>query len=685
MKHTSRRIPPLPSRQQFTRQLSQRLTRLLALALHARKQGALLGLGPTALATAALATTLALPAAAQDKNAGDLMSLDLDALANLQVTSVSKKAQKITDAAAAIAVITNDDLRRSGVTSLPDALRLVPGLHVAQIDSSNWAITSRGLNNQFANKLLVMIDGRSVYTPLFSGVYWDVQNVLLDDVDRIEVIRGPGATVWGANAVNGVINVVTKSAKDTLGGLVYGGGGTENEIMAGARYGFKVSENTYARIYGKYDQHDDSVLTTGQRNQDAWLIGQGGFRIDRHTDDGVHCTWQGDGYQDGLGDIGGFNTVGRYERRLSDTSSLSTQLYFDNTQRRDNLSDNTRNTVDWTAQHNLALGERNDLIWGVGYRYTTSHTEAEPGSLITGVDANYSTQLASAFLQDEIKLIPDKLSLTLGSKLEHNDLTGFEVQPGARLAYKLSDNQTVWASVARAVRTPSEVEGHRLLNLPIGFVPPNNIPTLFGNEDLKSEVLWAYEIGYRIQPHKNLSVDIAAFYNVYDEFYDILAGTPPLIPAGFVNILPRQFYNALEGETFGGEISATATPSEGLRLTASYTLLQVQMHPTMAGANDASYELIDPQQQALLRVSYDITKDWSVDAQIRYVDEISSSGIDGYTEGGVRLAWRPAQSVELAVVGQNLFNGSHREYNSGLGGATAEVQRSVHGRLTWRF
>ena len=453
-----------------------------------------------------------------------IVNLSLEDLVNVKVTSVSKKEESLNDAAAAIFVLSNDDIRRSGATTVADALRLVPGVQVAAIDSSDFAISARGFNSQFANKLLVMIDGRTVYSPLFSGVYWDAQQVFLDDVDRIEVIRGPGATVWGANAVNGVISIISKSARDTQGGLIYGGGGDVHLALGGARYGGKIGEDTFYRIYGSYQLNDDFQQTNGATANDGWDLWKGGFRVDHYTSNSGQLTWQGDAYAGNLadhtGDLNGFNTLGRWTQRLSDRSSYEVQAYFDHTYRNDALAEVSLDTADLSWQHTFGLGERNDVIWGLGYRFIDSQLHKANTPAITILDHEIPLNLFSAFIQDEFKIIPDRLTFTLGTKIEHNDFTGFEVQPSARLLFKPTGNQTVWAAVSRAVRTPSESEGKDAITFALGppVVGPGGglyVPTLFGNTALKSEVLLAYELGYRIQPTNRISVDLTAFYTDY--------------------------------------------------------------------------------------------------------------------------------------------------------------------------
>lgn len=614
--------------------------------------------------------------------------LSLEDLLNLKVTSVSKKEEKLDEAAAAVFVLSNDDLRRSGATTVPDALRLVPGLQVAAIDSGNWAVSARGFNSQFANKLLVMIDGRSVYSPLFSGVYWDAQQVFLDDMDRIEVIRGPGATVWGANAVNGVINILSKSARDTQGDLLYGGGGDEHLALGGARYGGKIDEDTYYRIYGSYQLNDNFQQANGQSANDSWDLQKAGYRVDHYTHNDGQLTWLGNGYAgnlaDGSGDLNGFNTLGRWTQRISDRSSYEVQAYFDHTYRNDALAQVALDTADLSWQHTFGLGERNDVIWGLGYRLTDSQLHKANSPAITIIDHNIPLNLFSAFIQDEFKIIPDKLTFTLGTKVEHNDYTGFEVQPSTRLMFKPAENQTVWAAVSRAVRTPSESESSvETFALGAPVVGPGGglyVPTFVGNTQLKSEVLLAYELGYRIQPTHRVSVDVATFYNDYSR----LAGQVPgaFIPGAPVGTLQIKPENSLRGQSYGGEAVVMFAATDFWRLTASYSLLMMHVQGETA-ANATADELNAPTHQVVLRSSLDLTRHASLDTQLRYVDNVQD--VVAYVTADVRLSYRPTPNLELSIVGQNLLDNSHPEQASLVGAPTAEVPRGFYGKITCRF
>src|SRR5256884_4149020 len=412
----------------------------------------------------------------------DVTAISLEDLMNLNVTSVSKRTQKVADAAAAIFVITQEDIRRSGATNIPEALRLVPGVQVARIDENKWAISSRGSNGRFANKLLVLIDGRSVYTPLFSGVYWNVQDVMLEDVDRIEVIRGPGATLWGANAVDGVINVITKKAKATQSAVVTAGAGTEERAVGGVRYGSKLGDNTYYRAYTKYFDWGPSAYPSGITAHDGWDALRGGFLADWTPAGANSLTLQGDIYRSRFdetltvaslsapysntfpndGKYSGGNILGRWNH-TSERSSMSLQMYYDNTTITDpSLFGDHQNILDIDFQHGFHVGDSQQFVWGLGYR--SIRDKNDPSFTVSLQPNQVTLNQFSTFLQDEISLVDNRLLITLGSKFEHNKFTGIEIEPNARLLWNLTPNQSIWTAVSRAVRTPALTEEGLRLN-----------------------------------------------------------------------------------------------------------------------------------------------------------------------------------------------------------------------------
>jgi iron complex outermembrane receptor protein len=637
-----------------------------------------------------------------------LKKLSVEELVDIDVTSVSKYPEKFSEAAAAVAVLTSEDIERSGVTNIPDALRLVPGLDVAQVDSHTWAISSRGFNDIFANKLLVLIDGRTVYTPLFSGVFWEVQDTLLADIDRIEVVRGPGATLWGANAVNGVINIITKSARDTQGFFVSTGGGTEERDFVNLRYGVKVDQDTFARVYIKYFDRDSSVLPDGTEPHDAWDMLQAGFRLDSEPSHENAFTLQGDiytGNQDEVYSVPttlppfattisstdrveGGNLLGRWTHTFAADSQLTLQAYYDRTERESPIFGEKRNTGDVDLQDRFTWGDWQKIVWGVGFRVTEA--DIKNSLNVSLFPSERTLTLYSAFVQDEISIVPERLRLTLGSKFEHNDFTGFEIQPSARALWTPGYGQTIWGSISRAVRTPSEAESDIRLN-PAPPVPiPPGFLTIHGNPDMDSEKLVAYELGYRVQPLEQLKLDLTGFYNVYDD----LRTLEPLLPGP---VSPSIVENKLFGETYGVELSATAQVTRQWRVQGSYTYFDAQLHREH-GSRDTSTELIDerssPHNQFFIRSLLNLPWNIQFDSTLRYVDVLpaanvpvqSTPKVPSYVTLDLRLAWFPRKDVEVAVVGRNLLDDRHPEFApTFIGTQKTEVERSVYAMVVWRY
>ncbi len=640
----------------------------------------------------------------------DLTQLSLDELANLPVTSVSKKPERLSHAAAAITVITQNELQQSGATTIAEALRMAPGLQVARVDSHTWAISSRGFNDPFANKLLVLMDGRSVYTPLFSGVYWDVQDTMIEDIDRIEVIRGPGATVWGANAVNGVINIITKSAKDTQGGLVVGGGGSEELGFGSLRYGGRLGKSAFYRVYAKYFSRDSSVVPDGDTANDRWQMGRTGFRMDWEANPAGALTIQGDLYggqsdqtynfpsltsptgrqlQSEQVDVSGGNLLGRWQQSFSASSVSTLQLYYDRTRREaEGFFVEDRNSYDADWQHRLEVGERQDWVVGAGYRLST---DSIGGSFLTSFDPEErASQLFSLFAQDSIELVTDRLQLTLGSKFEHNDYTGFEIQPGARLSWTPTEHQSVWASVARAVRTPSRAENDIRLNDRVLPGAPATVYSIFGNSEFTSEKLIAFETGYRVRPHSRVTVDVAAFYNLYDDLRTtefVGAAPDPSLP-GTPIVARLNLDNKAKGETYGAELTANWQATDWWRLRGTYSFIDVQIHPK-DGSNSTDSEDGEgrtPHHQFSLLSSVELPWNVRVDTNLRYVDRLPEDKIDRYLAVDLRLAWQVTKNVELSIVGQNLFDDRHQEfYPVIIPTQSTEVQRSIYGKISIRF
>lgn len=666
-------------------------------------------------AVASVLTATALSSTAADTSTNNsvasLADLSVEQLMNESVTSVARRETKLNESAAAISVITQEDIRRLNITTIPDALRLVPGVDVAQINSHEWAISVRGFENQFANKLLVLVDGRSVYGTGFGGVLWSTQLVPMEEIDRIEVIRGPGAALWGANAVNGVVNIITKSARDTQGGMITVEGGTFDQPYTVVSYGGTLATNLYYRAYAKVMNSDGLVTSTGQDAPDRELDVRGGGRLDWEPSDKDKLTLQGDLYRQRLVENqdeysfslpptyhqnynavvynSGGNVLGRWTHDFSDTQSLSLQTYYDHLGNEQAGTIEKQNTYDFDAQHRFALGSRNEITWGLGYREVED--EFNSSFFVDWNPRAAHNHLYSSFVQDEISLVPDRLKLTLGSKLEHNDYTGFEVEPSARLAWTPTENQTVWAAVSRAVRTPSWSDLHTLVNLE--GIPPNPpfspFPVLItstGNPSLDSEKLISYELGYRVELAKHVSFDLTGFY---DQYSDLMAGGP-FVVTSYPPFTPYVQMNSTEGnldhgDTYGAEVSARWDVTSNWHLTANYSWLYMQLNSA------STYLHSGPEHQAQLRSSVDLPCHLELNGDISFVDQLNAPTISGlmtipsYVRLDIGLIWHPSSNWEVGVWGQNLAGDRHAEFTSYKTSLVTEIPRGVSGRITWHF
>ncbi|MEI6948075.1 TonB-dependent receptor plug domain-containing protein [Paraflavisolibacter sp. H34] len=625
-----------------------------------------------------LVLLLPLGAAAQEEKLSPeaLKKLSVEELMDVEVTLVSRSPQKLTEAASAIQVITGDDIRRSGATSLPEALRLVSNLQAAQLQSNAWIISSRGFNTIFANKLLVMIDGRTVYTPLFGGVVWELQNVLLEDVDRIEVVSGPGGSLWGANAVNGVINIVTRSSKETQG--LYGSlaAGTFVKDMAALRYGGTINDQISYRVYGQHFDREATRLPSGAKNHDAWGLSQGGFRLDWNASASDQLSVQGDYFggaregSAGKSAINGQNVLGRWNHTVSNRSDLSLQLYFDRYDREDkaSASDTRLHTFDLDFQHRFPLGKRQSILWGAGARLAQDSSWFAT-NLMGILPTRKRLDLYSGFLQDEVSL-GKRLKLTVGTKLLHNVYTGFELQPGARFALTVRKDNLLWGAVSRAVRTPSRYDVDYYL--PAYPVPPTS-PSVAGGPNFVSEKMVAYELGYRIRPNAVSNFSAAVFYNRYRDVYSVeaLPGT-----------LTYQIQNGSEGASWGLELSGTYKLTNSWRLRGGYTYFDKDLHARPGHVFDPAYLGNDVKHQGLLHSILDLPFHLQLDLTGRYLDRLSktlaTAEVPPYVTYDARLAYT-FKKGELSVVGQNLHKDKHAEFG------TLQIPRSVYLKITGRF
>jgi iron complex outermembrane receptor protein len=602
----------------------------------------------------------------------ELKKLSLEELFEMEVTSVSKKPEKLSETAAAIHVVTDEDIRRSGAVSIPEALRDIPGVEVARVDSRQYAITARGFNSTTANKLLVLMDGRSVYTPLYSGVFWDVQDTLMEDIAQIEVIRGPGATVWGANAVNGVINVLTKSAEQTQGLLVTGGGGNEERGFAGVRYGGRLGPNAYFRVYGKYFDRDGADRPGGRDANDRFRMGQFGFRVDWKSGADDLLTLQSDVYDGSVAqptpghiDLSGGNILGRWTKRFSASSDLQIQAYYDRTNRDIPQTFGEKlDTLDLDIRHRFNLARGHDVVWGFGYRYTNDHVDNSPA--LAFLPPHLTQNLVTAFIQDEVTVVENRLHLALGSKFEHNDYTGFEYEPSGRLAWTPSREQTVWGAISRAVRTPSRIDREL-------FVPGQPPYLLAGGPNVESGTVYAFEAGYKVQPTATLTASAATFYNVYKDLISLESG-PPLT-----------FANGLKGKSYGVELEASYQPITRWRLNAGYTLFHLSLSrgPGSTDTTQVRQEGDSPRHAAFLESRLDLPRGIELDTRIRYVDALPNQSVPRYVAFDARLGWHASKNLEISVVGSNLADPEHPEF--GTPAARREIRRSVYGKVTCRF
>ena len=644
----------------------------------------------------------------EDGANAEVFDLPLERLLDVSVISASRKSQSLADVASAVFVINQEDIRHSGATTIPDLLRMVPGVQVASIDGNSWAVSIRGFNGTFANKLLVMIDGRSVYTPLYGGVYWDVQDLPLENIERIEVIRGSGGTMWGANAVNGVINIITRSAQDTKGGLLTGLTGSQERATVTARYGAGIGDDSNYRLYLKHVTRGDTY-TTGAGVDDSLRVTRGGFRVDSSPSGRLNLTLQGDVYGGTVGnsatvptfaepftatinqptDLFGANILSRLDWLQSESSKFSLQIYYDRTDRKETIITEGRDTVDVDLQHNLVLNRYNELTWGAGFRFLQDRTSSALSSFLL-TPGSRSDTLLNLFVQDEITLLPGLLRFIVGSKLERNDFTGWELQPSARLLLTPGKGYSLWGAVTRSVRTPSRSDHDLRYNLAV--MPPDPqmpLPTVvvaMGNPQLKAESLVAYELGFRADLSESVSLDSSVFYNSYRHVIDPLPGTP-FVEGGTQVTVPYVFSNLHGYDSRGAELSLQCQLREWWKIKGGYSYIEY----LGVGAENSLGVKATPNHQATLRSMFALGRHVDFDLWARYAGDNSYPLLSGiayipaYATMDARLAWRPVAGVELSLVGRNLLSARHLETVSDLTEVRHEVERTVYGKASWAF
>ncbi|MDM8544083.1 TonB-dependent receptor [Desulfococcaceae bacterium HSG7] len=651
------------------------------------------------------------PCSADETVVTDLTDLSIQELMNVEITLAARKPRKLSETSAAVFMITAEDIRRSGVTSIPEALRMVPGLQVARIGSGRWAITSRGFNSRFAYKLLVLIDGRSVYTPVFSGVFWENQDVLLEDIDRIEIIRGPGASLWGANAVNGIINIITKHSKETQGNMLTAGIGSEEKGFGSARNGGKLGESGTYRLYAKYFNRDEAVETSGKDAGDDWDMLRAGFRSDFSFSDKDEMTLQGDIYQgeknqtfifpsitapytevikDDETMFGG-NILGRWQRRFSDSSDIALQFYYSHSETPELNTLVDEDTYDMDFQHRFVFGEKHELSWGLGYRFYRDNIP--PTAMMSFEPREEEEHLFSAFVQDDFNFIKDRVRLTLGTKVEYNESTDFEIQPNARVLLTPHKDHILWAAVSRAVKTPSRLEKN--IRMLTGVIPPASpenptpLPVLLvlsGNSGVVSQEVVALESGYRLKAIDRFSFDMAVFYNLYDNLIELVPDSPYLNadPANPAMTQPTRGETRMEAETWGIELAINWELTKCWQVKTAYTLFQEDMHEELGLS--VLPEDRAPRHQVSLRSSADLPWNLEFDLWFRYVDELSAIPVESYSALDLRLGWNLSENIEISIAGQSLTDPEHPEfYENGLFSYPAEIERSLYAKIVWRF
>jgi iron complex outermembrane recepter protein len=639
------------------------------------------------------------PAGLLDLNLDQLSKQDVVVPAlDTVVNSVTREVSTVGKSAAAVFVITPEMIRRSGATSIPELLRMAPGIEVAKIDANTWAISARGFNEQFSNKLLVMIDRRIVYNALYGGVYWDVQDVVLQDVERIEVIRGPGTVAWGSNAVNGVINIITKRPGDTQGALVSSAGGNQDLNNNTVRYGAHVGDWNW-RAYGREFNRNSGFDPAGP-TYDSWRQDRGGFRGEwaATKEDTFNC--QGDCYNGYSGrdqvvalptfpfvandtdpsHVSGGNALLRWSHVLDEESDWQIQSFYDQAQRQDQTLSDDLTTYDIDFQHRFALTDRQQVIWGADYRH---NSDVSSGSFAfellppTGM-----TQWASVFVDDKITLVDDRWYFSPGARLEYNTYGGLQAEPSGRLLFLPDERHSCWASISRAARNPTQVEATGMVTA--NLVP--GTPTYYqvqGNPAIAAESVMAYEIGFRAQPTDRLSWDLAMYINDYHNVVGMTPLAPVVLPAGL--FYPALFTNSLGGRTHGVELTGTWKMSDTWRLFGSYTFLDMMIHNS-SGQLDLPTNGTSPRNQAYVRSSWDLTPKVDCDLIGRYVDNLPGIGVPSYFTMDMRLAWRVTQRTEAAVVGQNLLAPHHLEFvDNAAGLVSTQVPRSVYGSMTWKW
>jgi iron complex outermembrane receptor protein len=639
----------------------------------------------------------------------DLTTMSLEDLMKVKVTSASRKEQTLSRTASAIYVITSEEIARSGATNVPDLLRMVPGVQVAQMTANTWAISIRGFNSRYSNNVLVLIDGRTVYSSSFGGVFWDQTELPLEDIDRIEVIRGPGGTVWGANAVNGVINIITKSSKVTKGGLISVGGGSEDLASTTIRYGDGIGQSGSYRLFGNYFQRADLPLPGSTTSgEDGWSRIHGGFRSDWDLSKRDLLTFQGDLFYNRESetvfttliptpftrsfaqsfDVGGGNLLGRWKRSSPGGSETSLQVYYDQYRRTELGIPETDKTLDVDFQNHLTTQGRHDVVWGVGFR--SADISLAPGHFISFIPPARDENLFSTFIQDEIRLT-NSLWLTAGSKFEHNRFTGFEYQPSVRLAWLPTRETTLWVAASRAIRQPVRQDADistDLATFPLAANITEQV-VLMGNPSLKAPAVHEFEAGYRSQLTKRLSLDVTGFLGFYRHLLTIEPQLPvtSLTPSGVLITVPFIYQNLAHAQNYGGEAYVTWNITSRWKISPGYSYLTMEQ-----GLDPASHRAFlgvspgdNPRHMFQVRSRLNLTRKLDVDNSLYYVDKLAVGNVPAYTRVDTRVGWRLGERTEFSLVGRNLLSARYTEFGDAIAFQNTQVRRNVFAKITWQF
>ena len=646
--------------------------------------------------------------AAQEPAPIDLSKLDMEDLMNVKVTSVSKREQSLSRTAAAAFVINGEDIRRSGATNIPDLLRMAPGVDVEQIDANAWAISVRGFNSRYSKGVLVLIDGRTVYTPSFSGVFWEHLDMPLENIDRIEVIRGPGATVWGANAVNGVISIFTKSSKDTKGGLVTAGGGSQVHALDVVQYGGAAGKEGAYRVFGKYFDIGNSAMPNGSPAVDHWMRVHGGFRTDWNLSSRDSLMVQGDLFANQASqtrrsgfirtpfdysfnqslDAAGGDVSARWSHTFAGGSQTSFQTYFDTYRRTDMGVPEVLRMFDLDFQHHIAAGDRHDIVWGLGYR--VSQSGASPGYAIAFSPPSRTDNLYSGFLQDEIRAT-DSLWFTIGCKLEHNTYTGLGIEPSVRLAWSVPGSRhTIWAAASKADRQPARADTD--LQSDLQTIPITSdlvqVVRFFGNPRIKDEELRDYELGYRSAIVKTLSLDVATFLSFYHHLETVEFQPLAVIPGSPVQlVIPQMYDNKAHAVTYGGEVSLRWNANSRWRISPGYSYLHATIRQDPSSQGVVAYRLADgfPQNMFQIRSSLNLWRKTEFDQSLYYTARLPGGSIPGHARLDLRLGRHFGERAEISLVGQNLLRPRSTEYGDSFGIIGTQAVRSVYAQIRWKF